>query len=145
MHPFARPHIFSYAPTWGKKLVMPHFYKPEKMEKFFRHWNHRKGLELLKQKHALQYGSTPSEADRLTMEEEIQAYVNDCYQYERMVQLKDVYVTDHSEPAKKFLTFNSNDDRSLYDYHQSLEAYNSDNQEAPLVQGKQLSESEQAL
>lgn len=75
MNPATRPHINSYAPFWGRKLVMPHYYKPEKMEKFFRQWNHRKGLEALKQKHVLQYGPSPSEAQRLTMAEELSAYV----------------------------------------------------------------------
>jgi len=145
MSPAARPYIFSYAPVWGKKLVMPHFYKPEKMEKFFRQWNHRRGLELLKQKHVLQYGTTPSDADRLTMQEEYQAYVEQCYNYEKTQELKDLYVTDHTEPEKKFLTFNSSDDQALYEYHQAMEAYNAENVDAPIVKAKQLSEGEQLL
>lgn len=42
----------SHAPLWGRKLSQPHFYKPEKLEKFLRHWNHRLGLEALKAKQA---------------------------------------------------------------------------------------------
>ena len=56
-----------------------------------------------------------------------------------------MYVTDHSEPVKKYLTFNSQDDRALYEYHQALEAYNADNQEAALAEAKGLSEEEKLL
>ena len=46
----------SFAPHWGQKMTQPHFFKEAKMEKFFRHWEHRKGLEALKVKHAALYG-----------------------------------------------------------------------------------------
>jgi hypothetical protein len=44
---------YSYAPFWGEKLTMPHFYKHEKLPKFYRHWSHRLGLESMKIKHVL--------------------------------------------------------------------------------------------
>lgn len=46
-----RPKTMSFAPHWGEKMVMPHFYKPEKMVKFNRQWEMRLGLEDLKAKH----------------------------------------------------------------------------------------------
>lgn len=57
----AQANYRSHAPTWGQKLSQPHFYKPEKMEKFHRHWQHRIGLEALKMKHVAQYGAFPTE------------------------------------------------------------------------------------
>jgi len=33
-----QPSKYSYAPIWGEKLSMPHFFKKDKMEKFYRHW-----------------------------------------------------------------------------------------------------------
>lgn len=52
----------SHAPQWGLKLSMPHFYKPEKMEKFHRHWGHRLGLQALMASQAVRHGPWPTEA-----------------------------------------------------------------------------------
>jgi len=41
---------------------MPAWYKPEKMPKFYRHWDHRLGLQSLHIKHAVKYGATPTSA-----------------------------------------------------------------------------------
>ena len=46
--PYAEANHNSHAPQWGQKLSQPHFYQPEKIEKFLRHWQHRLGLEALK-------------------------------------------------------------------------------------------------
>jgi hypothetical protein len=43
----------NHAPYWGQKLITPSFYKDEKLEKFFRHWDTRLGLELLKMQQAI--------------------------------------------------------------------------------------------
>ena len=43
----------SNVPWWGKKLGTPAFYKDEKYAKFFRQWEARVGLEMIKAKHAL--------------------------------------------------------------------------------------------
>mmetsp|Transcript_36145 Transcript_36145/g.55505 ORF Transcript_36145/g.55505 Transcript_36145/m.55505 type:complete len:306 (+) Transcript_36145:359-1276(+) len=140
----SKAHQFSYAPFWGHKLSMMHFYKPEKMQKFYRHWNHRKGLEALKQKQVMTYGESPSEEDHQAMEAEIRQYIDDCYAYEEKEKLKDVYVTDHSEPEQKFLTHSSSDDKALFDYHQALEEYNASNAEVS-VSTKAEKTKEQAL
>lgn len=50
---FGRAFKNSNAPFWGEKLTQPHFYKEEKLVKFYRQWGHRKGLEALKMKHAM--------------------------------------------------------------------------------------------
>lgn len=42
------------APFWGQKLFTPAFYKEEKLETFYRQWNSRIGLELIKMRHAVQ-------------------------------------------------------------------------------------------
>lgn len=38
----------SFAPWWGQKLMIPAFYKRDKMEEFYRQWSIRQGLEVLK-------------------------------------------------------------------------------------------------
>lgn len=57
---FSRMLQLSHAPFWGEKLQEPHFFKPEKLAKFNRHWEHKKGLEALKMKQALLYGENPT-------------------------------------------------------------------------------------
>lgn len=52
--------VQSFAPFWGHKLSMPAWYRKDKMEKFYRHWNHRLGLESLKISHAIKYGAYPT-------------------------------------------------------------------------------------
>jgi hypothetical protein len=52
----------THAPFWGEKLSQPHFYKADKMPKFYRHWDHRRGLEALKVSHAIKYG--PNSTDQ---------------------------------------------------------------------------------
>jgi hypothetical protein len=42
-----------HAPHWGQKLATPVFYKDEKMAKFFEHWSHRIGLEVIKMKQTM--------------------------------------------------------------------------------------------
>jgi len=43
---------------------MPAWFKREKMPKFFRHWDHRLGLEAIKIRHALSYGNNPTDQQR---------------------------------------------------------------------------------
>ncbi len=138
-------HTQSNAPMWGHKLAMPHFYKPEKMEKFFRHWHHRKGLEALKQKHVLAFGPSPTEEDQVTMQNEISQYIEKCYEYEEAEKLKDVYVSDHSAPEQKFLTHSSAEDKALYEYHQALEEYNASNSEVSAPASKPAAKPENQL
>lgn len=82
--PGGRAGLYSHAPIWGRKLAMPHFYKKEKLEKFYRHWNHRLGLESLKIKHAQQFGSLPNEKQREIMRLETIAYIESCYEFEEL-------------------------------------------------------------
>jgi len=122
----ARAGIDSFAPIWGHKLAMPHFYKREKLEKFERHWQHRLGLETLKMKHAVNFGYTPTEQQRKQMQAEIGAYVESCYEHEELRKLDDLYVTDHQPIAKKYTTVSEEEDQDFFDYQQSVEAYNAD-------------------
>lgn len=64
---------------------MPAFYKPEKMPKFYRHWSHRLGLEAIQIKHSMKYGQDPTPQQRRVMQGEIEKYINDCYEHEKMV------------------------------------------------------------
>lgn len=74
--------------------MMPSFFKEEKLPKFYRHWNHRLGLEILKIKQAMEHVPGDRELYR-KHKEEIEAYINNVYQVEFEEKLKDVYVTDH--------------------------------------------------
>jgi hypothetical protein len=119
-------HLDEVAPWWGEKLTMPHFYKREKMVKFYRQWNHRRGLELIKMRHAKKYGLYPTQAQLDEMSAEISAYIDECYQYEREAKLEDVYVTDHTPVEKKYVTNGEADDEDFYNYARAVEEYNSD-------------------
>lgn len=66
----------NHAPFWGKKLIAPCFYKEEKLEKFFRQWNHRLGLEIIKMKHSLM--DEKDKVVRRYMKDEIDAYISKC-------------------------------------------------------------------
>lgn len=92
---FGRAFKLSHAPFWGEKLTQPHYYKEEKLVKFYRQWDHRKGLEALKMKHAMQYGKAPTSGEKAKMSEEITAYIDACYAEEAAAKMGDVYVTDH--------------------------------------------------
>jgi hypothetical protein len=59
--PYGEHHTSTHAPFWGKKLATMIFYKSEKMDKFFRHWHHRIGLENLKKLQVIKYGLNPSD------------------------------------------------------------------------------------
>lgn len=100
------------------------FYKGEKMDKFFRHWDHRLGLESLKLLHIAKYGPYPSEAAKAQMAAEVKKYIDDCYETEQQVKMSDVYVTDHQPPEPKFVTQSEEEDREHFEYVRSLEAYN---------------------
>ena len=123
--PGGTSHQETYAPWWGEKLTMPAFYKREKMEKFYRQWNHRRGLELIKIRQAKKYGSFPTKAQQEEMNCEVAAFIDECYQYEREAKLEDVYVTDHTPVVQKYVTNNEADDEDFYNYAQAVEEYNS--------------------
>jgi hypothetical protein len=126
LNPGGKAHLYTHAPIWGRKLAMPHYYKREKLEKFYRHWNHRLGLESLKAKHARLYGSLPSEKEREVMRLELIQYIESCYEFEELKKMEDVYVTDHKPIPRKYLTNSDQEDEDFFEYQQSLEAYNSD-------------------
>lgn len=107
---FSRAGLYSHAPFWGKKLSEPHFYKDEKIPKFMRHWDHRKGLETLKMKHALQFGRNPTDQQKEQIQAEINAYIDECYKYEADVKQQDVYVTDHVKTEAKLITGSEEED-----------------------------------
>jgi len=52
-----------FAPHWGMKMSMPHFFKEEKIAKFNRHWMHRLGLEVIKIDHVRRFGYNPGQED----------------------------------------------------------------------------------
>jgi hypothetical protein len=121
-----KAHTYSYAPFWGEKLCMPHYYKPEKMPKFYRHWSHRLGLEALKIKHALNYGENATDAQKKQMASEIGQYIDKCYEVEKTEKFKDVYVTDHEPVDSKYTTADEAEDLDFFEYQQAIEEYNSD-------------------
>ena len=126
----------SFAPHWGHKLAMPAWYKPEKMPKFFRHWDHRLGLQSLHIKHAMRYGADPTPEQQKIIENEVNAYINACYDYEEKLQFKDVYVTDHQLVPEKLLTQNEEEDLDFFEYQKSLEEYNTGGAQSELKGGR---------
>lgn len=122
----SKAYTLSYAPFWGEKLSQPHFYKAEKMPKFYRHWSHRLGLETLKINHALSYGPNATDAQKKAMAGEIAAYITACYDAEKAEKFKDVYVTDHQPVDPKYVTAGEEEDQDYFEYQQSLDAYNAD-------------------
>ena len=122
---FSRAALYTHAPFWGRKLQEPHYYKEDKLPKFNRHWDHRKGLETLKMKHALVYGSLPTEQQKEKMTAEINAYIDECYQYEADVKTDNLYVTDHVKVEPKLITGSEEEDEDFYNYEKSVAEYNS--------------------
>lgn len=100
------------------------------MDKFYRHWSHRLGLEVLKMNHAQRFGISPSEQERQLMKDEIANYITSCYDFEKNHELKDLYVTDHSPVDAKYTTDNEEEDADFYDYQKSIDEYNSDDSAA---------------
>lgn len=127
---FNRAFKLSHAPFWGEKLTQPHFFKEEKLVKFYRQWGHRKGLEALKMKHAMMYGHNPTDSQKKAMQTEISNYIDACYQDEANSNLKDVYVTDHVAKEPLRLTNSEEEDQDFESYEQSVEAYNAESTSA---------------
>ena len=120
----------SFAPFWGEKLSMPAWYKKDKMNKFYRHWNHRLGLEMIKMDHIRKFGSNPTEKQREFIKTEIANFISKCYDHEDMEMLNDVYVTDHQVVEPKLNTHNEEEDNEFFDYQKSIEDYNADDSSA---------------
>lgn len=106
----------NYAPFWGEKLSIMNWHKRDKFPKFYRHWDHRRGLQMLLMDHVMRFGLAPTDADRKAMVKEIQAYVAECYEYEHQEKLKDVYITDHKPVELKKATYNEEEDQDFFDY-----------------------------
>lgn len=115
--------LWSHAPQWGQKMSQPHYYKPEKLEKFHRHWVHRLGLEAIKARQAAEC-PVPTEQDKVRMEAELNQYIKDCYDFENQKKLDDVYVTDHVPAAPQYLTKTEEEDDDAADYERQLAEYN---------------------
>mmetsp|Transcript_40496 Transcript_40496/g.38993 ORF Transcript_40496/g.38993 Transcript_40496/m.38993 type:complete len:193 (+) Transcript_40496:729-1307(+) len=115
----------SHAPFWGEKLITPAFYSDEKLERFYRQWGLRFGLEKLKMKHA-QMDNQPGDKRlmRQVMKEEIEEYLQYAHEKDNEDFLKDVYITNHEPTTKKFSTTCPQDDEEFFRYKKSLEAYN---------------------
>lgn len=113
----------SNAPWWGKKLMIPTWYKKDKYQKFLKQWEIRKELEALKMDQALELRP----GDQKQHDEHTKA-INDFLSKaeDRMHedQLKDVYTTDHTPRPKKFATTSEEEDMQYYNYIKSLEDYN---------------------
>lgn len=105
-------------------MSQPHFYQPEKIEKFLRHWQHRLGLEALKARQAMESADINDPQQKKAQEAELSAYIESCYSYEKERKLAGVFVTDHKPVPKKYLTTNEEEDQDFYEYQQSVAAYN---------------------
>jgi len=63
--------------------MMPAFYKREKMDKFYRQWNSRLGLETLKIQQMNKYGLFPTPEQKDAITNELAAYVQSCEDFEK--------------------------------------------------------------
>lgn len=109
----------THVPFWGEKLMTPHFFKQDKFDKMLRHWDIRNRFELLKIKQAREeftvQGDPSNMRDR--HKAEVEKFLEDAYEGEKLEQLKNVYVTDHKKQPKKVSTISDSDDEMLYNYH----------------------------
>lgn len=71
-----------HLPHWGQKLFTPAFYKEEKMESFYRQWDARLGLEIIKMRHAMT-NRVGDANQRRQQKEEIENYMRKVYQDEQ--------------------------------------------------------------
>lgn len=62
---------------------------------------------------------------KISKENEISNYVEECRLDNALDGAKEVYVTDRVPREKKYNTINSKEDRDFYDYKKSLDEYNS--------------------
>mmetsp|Transcript_17828 Transcript_17828/g.30238 ORF Transcript_17828/g.30238 Transcript_17828/m.30238 type:complete len:288 (+) Transcript_17828:288-1151(+) len=113
----------THAPWWGHKLMGISFYKREKMDKFFRHWDHRIGLDLLLRIQARRYGPNPTDLEFRSMEAEISKYIKECEDFEHKMRYDNVFVTDHVADEPKYILDLENDEEDYYEYMKSLEEY----------------------
>lgn len=130
---FARSKEYTNIPFWGSKLMTPHFFKQEKMDKLFRHWDIREKLEVLKVHQAIELNLTHNQDQAPIIakhKQQIQDFLDNAYKSEEMEQLKDVYVTDHKKQPTKVSTICEADDELLYNYHKQLKEYNQTNKDS---------------
>ena len=113
----------SHAPWWGKKLMIPTWYKKDKYQKFLKQWEIRKEFEALKMQQAIEHRP----GDKLQYDEhtrQIEDFLAKAEEKMHEEQLKDVYTTDHTPKQKKFSTTSEEEDLQYYNYMKSLEDYN---------------------
>lgn len=115
---------------------MPAWYKPEKLGKFHRHWEHRKGLQMILMEQIAKYGNQPTDQQRHESEQQVGAYIAACYEHEKLMKLKDVYITDHKPVEKKKVTYSEEEDQDFFDYEKAVEEYNNDTSDLPSLETK---------
>ena len=71
----------THAPFWGQKLFTPSFYKEDKLPTFYRQWNRRLGLELIKMRHAI-YNNPGDVEQQKKMKKEIESFLEETYRLE---------------------------------------------------------------
>jgi len=111
-----------HQPFWGQKLAAPAFYTDERYSKFFKQWQQRLGLELIKLRQADEFKDGDAQQYE-AFKAEIQEYLNKVETDNIEAGWSDVYVTDHKQKAEKLLTHSDEEAEAFYKYKQSLEAY----------------------
>jgi hypothetical protein len=101
-------------------LAAPAFYTDAKYAKFFKQWDQRLGLEVLKLKHASEGGDMNDTAVNLRHKKEIQDFIAKADESNAALEMQDVYITDHKPVTQKLLTHNESEDEAFYKYKQSL-------------------------
>lgn len=98
----------NHLPFWALKLSTPAFWKPEKYQKMLKQWQWRRGLEVIKQRHALVH--SPLDQDlKARQKAEIQGYLQWVRDQQDKDLLKDVYVTDNKPKTARYNVNNENE------------------------------------
>lgn len=112
----------NHVPYWGLKLSTPQFYSHEKMQKFYKQWDQKLGLEIIKARQAVEL-IPMNQAQAEAHKNEIKGYIAQVKEANDQDAFKDVYVTDHKKQAGKFLTHSEDEDEAFFNYKQKLAAY----------------------
>jgi hypothetical protein len=113
-----------HAPFWGEKLRAPAFFKEDKLKRFYKQWDLRLGLEILKIRHAIV--NINNRKHYPEMRDEIDAYIQYAKKEDQKEFMQDIYVTNHEPRIPKYHTINSAEDEEYFRYIKSLEEYNNE-------------------
>lgn len=112
----------NHVPFWGLKLSTPAFYKDHKLQRYFKQWSLRLGLEQIKLRHAkIMRPNDP--AQQRQFKQEVMSYIAHAYEQDQGAAMENVFVTDHKLVPKKYSTLSEEEDAHFYRIEQDLAAH----------------------